>query len=504
MKDQAFTHHSCAGARRPAHQLLSAMSCLAVLLAVRPYAPPASAGGVLSATMALGPAARATYVQQPCTPVYAAPDQHSPLLTELLGGTDVTPQGQVHVQGVTWQHVLFWSGQDGYINARQLAARPPISASVGSCGFPGVPDAESVPLPSGNGSWSLPAGTSGVLLATAPLYSAPGASSRPVARVASGTSVGLLAWAGDRDGHTWYKVATPLLIGWLWSGAVSLYQPNPAVQQVKGQPIGMPVYGKGMWFTNYLPQHSNISALIDAAKLAGVTHLYAEVAITQYGFFGRNTLDRLLPAAHAAGISVIGWVYPNLANIAGDVRMTQEVAQYVTRSGDRVDGIATDVETVDDTASVFCYGQLVRALLGLDTLLVAAVYHPFAQPYYPYAAIAASWNVIAPMDYWHSRDLRSYSASQVERFVADSITTIRAAMASMPTGAAAMALPVEELGQTYDMYSGDGTGDQAAPTGAEIQSDLQTARALGCIGVSFFEWQTTTQAEWASIKQFSW
>jgi hypothetical protein len=235
-----------------------------------------------------------------------------------------------------------------------------------------------------------------------------------------------------------------------------------------------------------------------------VTHLYAEVAITQYGFFGRNTLDRLLPVAHAAGIAVIGWVYPDLTNIAGDVRMTQDVAQYVTKSGDRVDGVATDVETVDDTASVYCYGQLVRALLGPDALLVAAVFHPFAQSYYPYAAIAASWNVIAPMDYWHSKDIASYSPSQVERFVADSITTIRAAMASTPTGAAGIALPVEELGQTYDMYSDDGTGNKAPPTGAEIQSDLQTARALGCIGASFFEWQTTTQAEWAPIEQFFW
>jgi hypothetical protein len=184
--------------------------------------------------------------------------------------------------------------------------------------------------------------------------------------------------------------------------------------------------------------------------------------------------------------------------------MTQEASQYVTKSGDRVDGVATDVEAVDDTASVFCYGQLVRALLGPDTLLVAAVFHPFAQPYYPYAAIAASWNVIAPMDYWHSQDLRSYSIRQVERFVSDSITTIRAAMASALGGVTSISLPVEELGQTYDMYSGDGTGDQAAPTGAEIQADMRTARALGCIGVSFFEWQTATQAEWTSVKQFSW
>jgi len=433
--------------------------------------------------------------------VYALPGGQGTLLTELLGGTDVTPLDQTLVKGITWQHVLFWSGIEGYINAALLAVHPPATAVEGSCGFPNVPDPQSVPLPSLHSPWSLPVGTTGTLLSPATLHAQPASSSPPVTVLAIGTLVQLMAWASDSDGHPWYKASTAQSVGWLWSGDISQNEPNPVTHQVNGKAIWIPVSGKGMWFTNYLAHHSNMSALVAAAKLAGITHLYVEVAITQYGFFGENTLDRLVPVAHAAGIAVIAWVYPNLNNIAADVRMTQAVADYVTKAGDRVDGIATDVEEVDDTASVFSYGQLVRALLGPDTLLVAAVYHPFAEPFYPYAAIAASWNVIAPMDYWHSRRYHSYSIVDVERFVSDSITTIRAAMVGLGT---TILLPVEELGQTYDMYSSDGTGNQDAPTFAEITADMQTAHALGCIGVSFFEWQTATQAEWTSIRQFSW
>ena len=165
-----------------------------------------------------------------------------------------------------------------------------------------------------------------------------------------------------------------------------------------------------------------------AAKLAGITHVYAEVAITPYGFYARDTLNRLLPAAHKQGIAVIAWVYPYLRDVSLDVRLTKLVADYVTPGGERADGIATDIEEVIDRASVYSYGQLTRALLGHDTLMVAAVFHPFAKPRYPYDAIAASWNVLAPMNYWHSHASKLYGRADVTRFVATSIITIRAAM----------------------------------------------------------------------------
>jgi hypothetical protein len=438
------------------------------------------------------------YAQHACAAVFASASTHSTMLAQLSGGADVTALETSTVSGVSWRHVRFWSGLDAYMHASDLGGQPPAVASEGACAFPGVPDPQTALLPASRGPWPLAA--RGRVSAPATLYSRANAQSLPLAGLAVGASVTISSWASDASGQPWYQLNAPNGGGWLWSGDVQLDMPNPATRIVAGKPIWAPVAGKGMWFTNYLPHHSDVNAIVQAAKRAGITHLYAEVAITQYGFYGRNTLDRLLPAAHAAGISVVAAVYPVLRDISADVRLTTAVAAYVTPSGDRPDGIVTDVEEVDDSASVYTYGQLVRGLLGPDTLLVADVFHPYAQTYYPYAAIAASWNVISPMDYWHSSHSHTYTAADVSYFVGNSLQTIRAAMSA---GGSAP-LPIEELGQTYDMYTGDGTGAYHGPSAAELTADMRTARDIGCIGVSFFEWQTTTQEEWAALSSFQW
>ena len=104
------------------------------------------------------------------------------------------------------------------------------------------------------------------------------------------------------------------------------------------------------------------------------------------------------------------------------------------------------------------------------------------------------------MDYWHSRKNHPYSDDAVERFVSVSIQTIRAVMSI----AGGTPLPIEETGQTYDMYTAAFTGWKDAPTKAEISTDLRTAREIGCIGVGFYEWQTTTQDEWQTISAYKW
>ncbi len=261
-----------------------------------------------------------------------------------------------------------------------------------------------------------------------------------------------------------------------------------------------------MWFTNYLPHHSDVAAMMRAAKADGITHVYAEVAISGNGFYANNTLDRLLPAAHAQGIKVLAWVYPTLADVGDDIRVSAQVATYKSPSGDTPDGLAADIEGVNadgllDSGAVYAYGQALRGLLGPNELMVAAVFHPYARPSYPYAALAASFNVLAPMDYWHSHSQRVYSPSDVRRFVITSITTIRAAMEVSGVGSQ---LPIEELGQTYNMFTDDFTAGPDAPTYDELTADMRAAKDLGCIGASYFEWQTTTQAQWSALAEFSW
>ena len=438
------------------------------------------------------------YAQKPCTPVYASSDTHSTLLTQLLPGSEVTSLGQVNVGSQHWTHVSFWSGVDGYIPSAQVSATFPAGVGDNGCSYPGLPSADSNPLPTQHGPFPL-SGRAFVTLPAAVLVG-PDGHSMPIATLAIGAAVTFSAWASDSGGSPWYKVTIPQGTGWIWGGDIRMDLPNPATRVVDGQPIWAGMAGKGMYGTNYLVHHSDVNALVEAAKKAGITHIYTEVAITQFGFYGQDSLNRLLPVAHKAGIAVIAWIYTNLDNVGDDARMTELVSNYRTPSGDRADGMLMDIEEVTDSASVYTYGQLARAILGPDVLFVASVFHPFARPGYPYAAIAASFNVIAPMDYWHSRKNRQYSDDAVQRFVSVSIQTIRAAMAI----AGGTPLPVEETGQTYDMYSAASTGGPDAPTAAEVTTDMRTARDLGCVGVSLYEWQTATQDEWSAISAYTW
>lgn len=453
------------------------------------------AGRDLSAAAAPGQGVSLVYAQHPCTAVLDAPSPAGRLLTQLLGGSELTLVGeQSATDGTRWAHIKLWSGLDAFVADADLKAVPPAHAEEGVCAFPGLPDALADPLVPNLGPWPVTA--RGSVSAPLTLVDAPDSSAFPLVAVPLDRVVTITAWAADPSGRPWFQVVAADVTGWAPAAAIHLDQPDSATRLVGGVPISQGVAGKGMWFTNYLPHHSDVGAMVRAAKLAGLTHVYAEVATSTYGFYGRGTLDRLLPAAHAAGLNVIAWVYPYLNDVATDIRLTQEVAAYRSPGGDHIDGLATDVEETTTEEAVYAYGQVVRVLVGPDLLMVAAVLHPLTHAGYPYDAIAANWNVIAPMDYWHGRQHHVYSAAATSRFVATSLTTVRAAVGPH--------LPIEELGQSYDMYTDDGAGGADAPSPLEMAADLRTAQQLGCVGASYFEWQTTTQAEWQAITNAVW
>ena len=291
------------------------LACLALISGLFASASPAHAA---SATL--------LYTQPPCAPVYIAPSNQSLLITQLLGGTDVTATGEGDVSG--WTHVRIWSGIDGYIPSSLLGSQQPEHPREGVCSYPGLPDAEAEDPPVDTGPAALNA--KGVTLVAAPLYAQPDANSQQVVTLAQGQSIAISQWAAGPGGQAWYQASANGKSGWIWSAKVKLSIADPAKRQVNGQPIWQPIAGKGMWFTNYLPHHSDVDQMMRAAKLAGITHVYAEVAITPYGFYARDTLNRLIPAAHKQGIAVIAWVYPYLRDVSLDVRLTKLVADYMT------------------------------------------------------------------------------------------------------------------------------------------------------------------------------
>ncbi|MCL6595518.1 MAG: hypothetical protein K6V73_04815 [Firmicutes bacterium] len=254
------------------------------------------------------------------------------------------------------------------------------------------------------------------------------------------------------------------------------------------------VAGKGMWLMWADWHNVGAASIVSTCVADHIDHLYLEVATTHDGFYGTDALDALLPLAHAAHIAVVAWVYTALVHPAQDAAMTVRVAQYTSPTGDRVDGVAADIEDVITSQAVTAYADAVRQALPGE-LFVGVTFPPMFHSAYPYAALAKDVDVIAPMDYWHSMP-KAYTASYVYSYIRESIDEIRR-LDGNP------ALPIAPIGEAYDMFTQSGTGPNN-PTPAEILAAFAAAEDDGAIGFSLYRWGTATAAEWRAWAALVW
>jgi len=328
----------------------------------------------------------------------------------------------------------------------------------------------------------MPLHSRGVADGEARLRTQPDALAHLLRIMPDGTKLQVREWATDSSGQAWYHLSAPAP-GWVSAGHVNLSRGTP-------RPSLAPLRGLGMWCTPPIVDTAPPAALIATAINNHVTHLYVEVAGSRSGFYGADTLAALLPLAHRAHIAVIAWVYPFLDDVPRDVAVAVQTARYVAPSGDRPDGIMADVEQNMQEPYVRAYSQVLRARIGPHVLMAITTYPP--QSYwgriYPFRTVARSWDMVAPQDYWHLRH-RTYTADEVYRYVLDSIMELRAAAHSPH-------LPVEALGQMFDLYQ-DGTG---FPSAAEIRAAIRAARDAHTPGISFFEWNHATPGEWDALR----
>jgi hypothetical protein len=295
--------------------------------------------------------------------------------------------------------------------------------------------------------------------------------------------------------RTWYEVQAGDQRGWIPPASVDLIARDPQALGPSGRPIAAAA-GKGMWATYDLLDRVSPEGIVETARANGLTHIYLQVGRTNLGFYGAAGLDRLLPVAHANGVAVIAWVYPFLRDTTADVYMTMQAARYVTPDGHRPAALAADVEENMTLNEVQAYGQLVRGMLGDDHPMIVATYPPemAAGRTYPFAAVAKSWNVIAPMDYYR-RPGRAYTTHEAHGYVARSIQLIRE-RAGRPVS-------IAPIGQAYGMQWPNETGP-TNPSGDETVAMMRAAREGGAVGISFFEWAHATAPQWRAIGAFRW
>jgi hypothetical protein len=245
-----------------------------------------------------------------------------------------------------------------------------------------------------------------------------------------------------------------------------------------------------MWIWQW-PQTDggNAAAVVAQAVRSGLHQLWVRVGDSRDGFYGQTELDALVPAAHAAGLTVIAWGFPYLYDPVGDARWTAQILAWRSPQGLAVDGYSADIERssegVDLTAQrVTVYLEGVRRAAG-SRLVVATVYPPsnsFWPSAFPYTAISPYVDAFAPMIYWECTDPGSDVRLDVAR-----LSTLR---------------PVHLIGEAFNFASVGGR--TVSPSGAEIGEFLRNGQAHGVLGASFWVWQDATLAEWAAIAAYRW
>jgi hypothetical protein len=262
--------------------------------------------------------------------------------------------------------------------------------------------------------------------------------------------------------------------------------PVPAADQAPLDPARLPA-GKGMWI--WLPEHSDggdPAALVARAKAVGLSHVFVRTGSSWMGFYAQSFLDRLLPVAHAAGLKVYGWDFPNLRDWKVDAERALAAIHHTTPDGHRIDGFAADVETRSEGvnltgAGALAYGTYLRQGVGRGYPLIACVPRmlDLVRHRYPYRDVVAQFDAIAPMVYWMARDPVAD--------VSQAIDYLRQ-----------FGKPLMPVGQTFD--GGPEGGPPGHPPRDAVLGFIAASAAKGATAVSFWSWQHASQENWDAIR----
>ena len=267
-------------------------------------------------------------------------------------------------------------------------------------------------------------------------------------------------------------------------------QPAVAPQSSPADELA-PIRGKGAWFMMFNgdwrdPDADRADALVDSAVRSDLSHLYVRVADSRRHFYAAAALRDLLPAAHAHGLSLIGWIEPQLDDPVSDAADAIAAARF-REQGQRLDGLALTIEGhhtgdpwVARYLSTIRNGVAGLSGLGSHYLLVASTYpNPSAHQGYAYRSLSRYCQAFSPMAYWRATGRpQDVGVDGARRFVAQ-IFTAYSTLAVNP-----FARPLSITAQAYDAIAEAGT--PGSPSAAELVASMEETRSRGGIGWSFY------------------
>ncbi len=283
------------------------------------------------------------------------------------------------------------------------------------------------------------------------------------------------------------------------------FDPRPVLRTAQSRHDLSAYTGAGTWVDafDFSPAHSNgkpdvTPADVDRMAAAGVRTLYIQSARPEDPAAPGDLLEpallgQFLARAHARGMRVVAWYLPHLSNLDDDMRHVSASLAF-SSGGHRFDGFGLDIEwraAVPDharrSAQLVELSRRIRSEAGERPVsaivmppVLTEVVNPAFWPGFPWAGIAAFYDVWLPMGYWTNRT-RASGYRDAARSTEENVRRLRAHLGDVP---------IHAIG---------GIGDAA--TAADYEDFARVCEEQGLIGCSVYDWDTSGDAPIAVLRR---
>ena len=261
--------------------------------------------------------------------------------------------------------------------------------------------------------------------------------------------------------------------------------------------------GLGTWFdmwdynpTTWKNPDAAAAKLSVKMKARGVTTLYLETANYHMPegsetIYRRDAVGPIIEQCHAQGIKVVAWYLPGFTNLSKDWARSRAAIDFRTSGGQKFDSFTLDIEATMvkpatlRTKRLLSLSKKIRAKVGSKYPLGACIMSPAGMtkspsiwPGFPYAGLAAIYDVFVPMGYY---TYHGDGYANAYRDTRDNIRIIRE-QTGRPN------IPIHVI-----------AGDAAKSSGSETTAYVRALRENGALGGSMYDWGTTDEASWRAL-----
>jgi hypothetical protein len=248
-----------------------------------------------------------------------------------------------------------------------------------------------------------------------------------------------------------------------------------------------PYQGLGAWIDIYdEPAWRHPERVIRGLSQRGVRTLYLQTC--NYGcpeaLFRPVSMARLIRAAHAREMRVVAWYLPGLDDLRRDIRRSLAAIRFRTWEGQGFDSFALDIEArlVEPAwkrnRRLIALSRQIRAVASDQPL--GAITPPwfYDWPNFPYRALAQSYDVFLPMNYFLEPGPVGARMHTVRN-----IRLIRQA-----TGV--RDIPIHSIG---------GVADDLTPK--QTRAVARAGRSEGILGTSLYDVFTSRGGDWRALQE---